>query len=143
MKNILFFIHNEYHVFVIISLIKEYYSDLSKYNVTVLHQINPNDNRFEFEIKWEELGVEVITIKASKLEINKDEIVPKLELILQKNYYKYISFLEGSPQSLQKFKSPEPCFNFSMFGYILSKFLSIFSFLSLGCFSKKVLTWIL
>jgi hypothetical protein len=97
MKNILFFIHNEYHVFVIISLIKEYYSDLSKYNVTVLHQINPNDNRFEFEIKWEELGVEVITIKASKLEINKGEIVPKLELILQKDYYKYISFLEGSP----------------------------------------------
>lgn len=97
MKNILFYIHNEYHVFVIVSLIKEYYSDRSEFNVTILHQIDPEGNRFKFDINWGELEVELITIKAGKLQVNKDEISTKLNLVLVKKYFKYICFLEGSP----------------------------------------------
>jgi hypothetical protein len=97
MKNILFYIHNEYHVFIITSLVKEYYFDLSKYKVTVLHQIDPASNRFKFDLNWNELGVELLTINASKLEINRNEVIPKIDKILDKTYYKYISFLEHAP----------------------------------------------
>jgi hypothetical protein len=97
MKNILFYIHNEYHVFVIASLIKKYYSDPSEYRVTVLHQINPSGNRFKFDLKWNELGVDLVIIKTSKLEINREEVVPKIDKILEKTYYKYICFLEDVP----------------------------------------------
>lgn len=96
MKNILFYIHNEYHVFVITSLIKTYYADASKYKVTVLHQVDPASNRFKFDLKWSELGVDLITLKASKSEIERTEVVPIIGTVLENTYYKYICFLEDS-----------------------------------------------
>ncbi len=95
MKNILFSINTEYHVFIISSLIKQMYWDASQYNVTILLQLNKGANRFKNELSFEHLNAKVITLE---IDLNSKAYNPvvsqTLNDILSVKYERFIYFLE-------------------------------------------------
>lgn len=99
MKNILFAINTEYHVFVINSLIKQMFSDKTKYDVTVLLQVNKAGSRFKAEpLKFEHLDAKVVVLEIDLNTKKHDPVVKAtLDEILSKEYEKLIIFLEQVP----------------------------------------------
>lgn len=95
MKNILFSINTEYHVFIISSLIKQMYWDTQKYNVTILIQLYRDGNRFKNTLSFEHLKANIITLE---IDLNSKEYNPTvsqtLNNILSKEYERFIFFLE-------------------------------------------------
>jgi alpha-2,8-polysialyltransferase (POLYST) len=98
MKNILFAINTEYHVFVITSLIGQLYSDESQYHVTVLLHVNAKGNRFKNKLNFDALGVELVVLEidvASR--VHNPKVKETLDYVLSKPYEKLILFLEQVP----------------------------------------------
>ncbi|KAF2519770.1 hypothetical protein E0W68_00630 [Flavobacterium salilacus subsp. salilacus] len=95
MKNILFSINTEYHIFIISSLIKQMYWDTSKYNVTIVIQTNKGVNQFKNTHSFEHLKSNVIILEIDLNSKKFDPVVSEtLERILSKDYERFIFFLE-------------------------------------------------
>ncbi|NDI97582.1 hypothetical protein GWA97_00650 [Flavobacterium sp. LaA7.5] len=95
MKNILFSINSEYHVFIISSLIKQMYWDTSKYNVTILLLRYTGANRFKNQLSFEHLNADVINFEMDLNSKKFDPLISEtLERVLSKKYERFIFFLE-------------------------------------------------
>ncbi len=98
MENILLSINTEYHVLVITSLIKQYYSNAREYSVTVLLHTNKSNNRFKHELNFEELNAVLVMLEYDINGRQYDPVIKKtLEKILSVSYTKFIFFLEQAP----------------------------------------------
>lgn len=99
MKNILFSINTEYHVFVVNSLIKQMFHDKETYDVTVLLHVNKAGGRFKAKpLSFEHLQAKVVILEIDlNSKVYDPNISSTLNGLLEIKYDKLVLFLEQAP----------------------------------------------
>lgn len=94
-KNILFLVYTEYHLLMIVSLMKNYFSEGGQFHCTLLIRSKEGSNRFQHRFDWSFLPVEYHFLPVSERTYRySKELGQLLGEVLERDYSHYITFLE-------------------------------------------------